>query len=77
MFHCTCYGNGIFVDENTIFDNSYAFFWDADGASGGVYSSKIANNGWYKTYTLQDLLSTDYPEIVDTTLREKMALQDG
>ena len=34
--------------------------------------NKIANNVWYKTYTLQDLLSIDYAEIVDTTLREKV-----
>lgn len=40
-------------------------------------SSKIANNAWYKAYTLQDLLSTDYAEIVDTTLQQKMALRDG
>jgi len=37
---------------------------------------KIANNEWYKKYTLEDLLSTDYAEVVDTTLREKMVIRD-
>jgi hypothetical protein len=33
---------------------------------------KIKYNIWYKKYTLQDLLSTDYPEIIDETLKNKI-----
>jgi hypothetical protein len=33
--------------------------------------NKIKNNLWYKNYTLQDLLSNDYPEIIDETLKYK------
>jgi hypothetical protein len=33
--------------------------------------NKIKNNFWYKKYNLGDLLSTDYPEVVDRTLQEK------
>jgi len=32
---------------------------------------KIKTNVWYMKYTLNDLLSTDYPEIVDETMRNK------
>ena len=35
---------GVFVDENTIYNNNYALFWDADGATGGIFSSKIRKN---------------------------------
>lgn len=33
--------------------------------------SKIKNNRWYRNYTLDDLLSTDYPELIDETLKNK------
>ena len=33
--------------------------------------NKIKNNIWYKNYKLQDLLSSDYPEIKDETLKNK------
>jgi len=35
---------------------------------------KIKNNLWYKNYRLEDLLSNDYPEIIDETLKIKSAL---
>lgn len=34
--------------------------------------NKIKNNIWYKNYTLNDLLSNDYPEIIDETLKNKV-----
>lgn len=34
--------------------------------------NKIQNNTWYQKYTLADLLSTDYPEVVDETLKKKI-----
>ena len=36
--------------------------------------NKIKNNYWYKNYTLEDLLSNDYPEIIDNTLKNKCLL---
>lgn len=36
--------------------------------------NKIKHNLIYKHYKLQDLLSTDYPEVVDNTLRNKSLL---
>ena len=33
--------------------------------------NKIKNNLWYKKYKLDDLLSNDYPEIIDETLKNK------
>jgi hypothetical protein len=36
--------------------------------------NKIKRNIWYKNYTLNDLLSNDYPEIIDETLNRKSAL---
>jgi len=33
--------------------------------------SKIAGNIWYSDYSLKDLMSTDYPEVVDFTLKHK------
>jgi len=33
--------------------------------------NKIKNNIWYKKYKLEDLLSNDYPEIIDNTLKHK------
>ena len=33
--------------------------------------NKIKNNIWYKNYKLSDLLSNDYPEIIDETLKNK------
>jgi hypothetical protein len=33
--------------------------------------NKIKNHLWYKKYTLEDLLSNDYPEIIDETLKSK------
>jgi len=36
--------------------------------------SKIQNNTWYRKYTLDDLLSNDYPEIIDNTLKIKSTL---
>lgn len=33
--------------------------------------NKIKNNIWYKKYKLEDLLSNDYPEILDETLKYK------
>jgi hypothetical protein len=33
--------------------------------------NKIKNHLWYKKYTLEDLLSNDYPEIIDETLKYK------
>jgi hypothetical protein len=35
--------------------------------------NKIKNNMWYKKYKLEDLLSNDYPEIIDETLKYKSA----
>jgi hypothetical protein len=32
---------------------------------------KIKNNIWYKKYKLEDLLSNDYPELIDETLKYK------
>ena len=32
---------------------------------------KIKNNVWYKRFKLEDLLSNDYPEIIDETLKNK------
>ena len=32
---------------------------------------KIKTNFWYKNYKLRDLLSNDYPEILDNTLKNK------
>jgi hypothetical protein len=32
--------------------------------------NKIKNNIWYKKYTLDDLLSNDYPEVIDETLKK-------
>ena len=32
---------------------------------------KINDNIWYKNYTLQDLMSTDCPEVIDETLKNK------
>ena len=34
--------------------------------------NKIKNNVFYKNYTLEDLLSNDYPEIIDETLKLKL-----
>ena len=34
--------------------------------------SKIRNNLWYANYTLGDLLSNDYPELIDDTLKNKV-----
>jgi len=31
--------------------------------------NKIKNNLWYKKYILEDLMSNDYPEIIDETLK--------
>jgi hypothetical protein len=36
---------------------------------------KIKNNIWYKRYTLNDLLSNDYAEIIDETLKNKIPKQ--
>ena len=36
--------------------------------------NKIKNNLWYKKYKLEDLLSNDYPEIIDETLKDKTLL---
>ena len=36
--------------------------------------NKIKNNYWYKNYKLEDLLSNDYPEIIDNTLKNKCLL---
>jgi hypothetical protein len=36
--------------------------------------NKIKNNLWYKNYKLEDLLSTDYSEIIDETLKYKSVL---
>jgi hypothetical protein len=33
--------------------------------------NKIKNNIWYKNYKLEDLLSNDYPEIIDERLKKK------
>ena len=33
--------------------------------------AKIRDNCWYKQYRLQDLMSNDYPEVLDETLRHK------
>jgi len=33
--------------------------------------NKIKTNTWYKNYTLKDLLSSDYPEIIDKTMENK------
>jgi hypothetical protein len=35
--------------------------------------NKIKNNIWYKNYKLLDLLSNDYPEIIDETLKNRMS----
>jgi hypothetical protein len=37
--------------------------------------NKIKNNIWYKKYKLEDLLSNDYPEIIDETLKYKSAFE--
>jgi hypothetical protein len=37
-------------------------------------NNKIKNNAWYQNYTLGDLLSNDYPEIIDETLKCKSVL---
>lgn len=37
--------------------------------------NKIKNNYWYKKYKLEDLLSNDYPEILDETLKYKTAFE--
>jgi hypothetical protein len=34
--------------------------------------NKIINNNWYKKYTLKDIMSSDYPEIIDETLKNKI-----
>lgn len=36
--------------------------------------NKIINNSYYKKYKLKDLLSNDYPEIIDETLKHKTTL---
>ena len=36
--------------------------------------NKIKNNIWYKNYKLKDLMSTDYSEIIDETLKHKSLL---
>jgi hypothetical protein len=36
--------------------------------------NKIKTNVWYTNYTLEDLLSNDYPEIIDETLKHKSLL---
>ena len=36
--------------------------------------SKIKNNVFYTKYKLENLLSTDYPEIIDETLKNKSIL---
>lgn len=36
---------------------------------------KISTNLHYKKYTLEDLLSFDYPELIDGTMRDKMNLK--
>ena len=33
---------------------------------------KIKNNIWYKRYNLNDLLSNDYAEIIDDTMKDKL-----
>jgi hypothetical protein len=33
---------------------------------------KIKTNIWYKKFTLKDLLSNDYPEIIDDTIKNKL-----
>lgn len=33
--------------------------------------SKIAENVWYADYTVKDLMSSDYPEVIDNTLKNK------
>jgi hypothetical protein len=37
--------------------------------------NKIKNNLWYKKYKLEDLLSNDYPEIIDETLKYKSVFE--
>ena len=37
--------------------------------------NKIKNNIWYKKYKLKDLLSNDYPEIIDETLKYKSGFE--
>jgi hypothetical protein len=32
---------------------------------------KIKTNVWYKSYTVKDLLSSDHPEIIDETMKNK------
>jgi hypothetical protein len=34
--------------------------------------NKIQNNIWYKKYSINDLLSSDYPEIIDKTIKNKI-----
>ena len=34
--------------------------------------NKIKDNIWYQRYSINDLLSSDYPEIVDTTIKQKL-----
>ena len=39
--------------------------------------NKIKNNIWYKNYKLKDLMSTDYSEIIDETLKHKSLLNSN
>lgn len=34
--------------------------------------NKIKDNIWYQKYTINDLLSSDYPEIIDKTIKKKI-----
>jgi len=34
--------------------------------------NKIKENIWYKKYSIDDLLSSDYPEIIDKTIKQKL-----
>jgi hypothetical protein len=36
---------------------------------------KINTNIWYRSYCLNDLLSNDYPEIIDETMKNKLAIR--
>lgn len=38
--------------------------------------SKIQNNIWYQKYTLDDLMSSDYAEVVDETLKNRVLKQN-
>ena len=34
--------------------------------------NKMKNNIWYKNFTLEDIMNTDYPEIIDYTIKNKI-----